>query len=86
MIFYIIIGKVIAQEKIFINIFLYFITDKEVFVNLLGIPAGCILSFKVIPYWLILDTPYRRNLIKEFGPKDIDKSVIFVSKKKEKNK
>ena len=50
--------------------------------NLLGIPAGCILSFKVIPYWLILDTPYRRNLIKEFGPKDIDKSVIFVSKEK----
>ena len=85
--------KKIAQYMIYVtviaglvNIFLYFITDKEVFVNLLGIPAGCILSFKVIPYWLILDTPYRRNLIKEFGPKDIDKSVIFVSKKKERNK
>lgn len=85
--------KKIAQYMIYVtviaglvNIFLYFITDKEVFVNLLGIPAGCILSFKVIQYWLILDTPYRRNLIIEFGPKDIDKSVIFVSKKKERNK
>lgn len=67
-------------------IFFYFITDKEVFANLAFIPAGCILSIKVTPYWLMLDTPYRRNLIKEFGPKDIDRSVIFVSKKKERNK
>lgn len=80
---YMIYGTVIAG---LVDIFLYFITDKEVFMNLLFIPAGCIFSFKVIPYWLILDTPYRRNLIKEFGPKDIDKSAIFVSKKKEKNK
>lgn len=67
-------------------IFFYFITGKEVFANLVFIPAGCILSLKVTPYWLMLDTPYRRNLIKEFGPKDIDRSVIFVSKKKERNK
>ena len=67
---YMIYGTVIAG---LVDIFLYFITDKEVFMNLLFIPAGCIFSFKVIPYWLILDTPYRRNLIKEFGPKDIDK-------------
>ena len=80
---YMIYGTVIAG---LVDILLYFITDKEVFMNLLFIPAGCIFSFKVIPYWLILDTPYRRNLIKEFGPKDIDKSAIFVSKKKEKNK
>lgn len=86
------IYKKIAQYMIYgtvivglVNIFLYFITDKEVFVNLLLIPAGCLFSFKVIPYWLMLDTPYRRNLIKEFGPKDIDKSAIFVSKKKGEN-
>ena len=65
-------------------IFFYFITGKEVFANLLFIPAGCILSIKVTPYWLMLDTPYRRNLIKEFGPKDIDRSAIFISKKKSK--
>lgn len=39
-------------------------------------------TLKYIPYWLILDTTYRRNLIKEFGPIDIEKSAIFTSKKK----
>lgn len=65
---------------------LYFITGQDIFIKFSFIPAGCILSLRVILYWLMLDTPYRRNLIKEFGPKDIDKSAIFISKKKEKNK
>lgn len=41
-------------------------------------------TLKYIPYWLILDTTYRRNLIKEFGPIGIEKSAIFASKKKSK--
>lgn len=65
---------------------LYFITEQDIFIKFSFVPVGCILSLRVILYWLILDTPYRRNLIKEFGPKDIDKSAIFVSKEKEKNK
>ncbi|WP_153551154.1 hypothetical protein [Ligilactobacillus murinus] len=63
---------------------LYFITGQDIFIKFSFIPVGCILSLRVILYWLMLDTPYRRNLIKEFGPKDIDKSAIFVSKKKSK--
>ncbi|MCR1896298.1 hypothetical protein [Ligilactobacillus murinus] len=65
---------------------LYFITEQDIFIKFSFVPVGCILALRVILYWLILDTPYRRNLIKEFGPKDIDKSAIFVSKEKEKNK
>lgn len=63
-----------------------YFTDNEFFYGIGSLICAMLFSLKVIPYWLILDTPYRRNLIKEFGPKDIDKSVIFVSKEKEKNK
>ena len=54
--------------------------------NLLFIPAG--VHFFLQSYSILANIryTYRRNLIKEFGPKDIDKSAIFVSKKKEKNK
>lgn len=61
-----------------------YLTDNEFFYGITILICAMFLSLKVIPYWPILDTPYRRNLIKEFGPKDIDKSAIFVSKKKEK--
>lgn len=62
------------------------ITDIEFFWNVVALLLAMLSSIKIVNYWLILDTPYRRNLIKEFGPEDIDKSAIFVSKKKEKNK
>ncbi|WP_153551661.1 hypothetical protein SC851_03915 [Ligilactobacillus murinus] len=68
------------------TILIAYFTDNEFFYGIGILIGAMMLSLKVIPYWLMLDTPYRRNLIKEFGPKDIDKSAIFVSKKKEKNK
>ena len=61
----------------------YFLKNNTV-LGLGAITFAMMSTLKYIPYWLILDTPYRRNLIKEFGPKDIDKSAIFISKKKEK--
>ncbi|TGY52046.1 hypothetical protein [Ligilactobacillus murinus] len=67
-----------------VTTFLYSFTRVDIFIKISFIPMACILSSRIIPYWLMLDTPYRRNLIKEFGPKDIDKSAIFVSKKKSK--
>ncbi len=66
-----------------ITLIAYF-TDNESFYSIGILIFSMFFSLKVIPYWLILDTPYRRNLMKEFGPKDIDKSAIFVSKKKSK--
>lgn len=62
-----------------------YFTDNEFFYGIGILICAMFFSLKVIPYWLMLDTPYRRNLIKEFGPKDIDKSAIFVSKKKGEN-
>lgn len=67
-----------------VTTFLYSFTRVDIFIKISFIPMVCILSSRIIPYWLMLDTPYRRNLIKEFGPRDIDKSAIFVSKKKSK--
>ncbi|WP_304652814.1 hypothetical protein [uncultured Ligilactobacillus sp.] len=67
-----------------VTTFLYLFTGVDFFIKISFIPMACIVSSRIIPYWLMLDTPYRRNLIKEFGPKDIDKSAIFVSKKKSK--
>ena len=67
-----------------VTTFLYSFTRVDIFIKISFIPMACILISRIIPYWLMLDTPYRRNLIKEFGPKDIDKSAIFVSKKKSK--
>ncbi|AWZ37470.1 hypothetical protein CPQ89_00045 [Ligilactobacillus murinus] len=60
------------------------ITDTEFFWNVVTLLLAMLSSIKIVNYWLILDTPYRRNLIKEFGPKDIDRSAIFISKKKSK--
>lgn len=59
-----------------------YLLKNDMMIGLGAITFAMMSSLKYIPYWLILDTPYRRNLIKEFGPKDIDKSAIFVSKKK----
>lgn len=52
----------------------YMITTKDIFIEISLMMFEMLASPKLFLYWLILNTSYRHNLIKEFKPKNVEKS------------
>lgn len=64
----------------------FIITEKIVFGVLAFVIIGCQNGGYFFCYVLILKFPFKSRLEKEFGPKDIEASSIFINKKKNEEK